>query len=137
MNLIQICLIAIFLFTISCSGVKKIEKKLHGTWVLQSVNEEQIKNTSNSPTAVFDCNSYKLSGVDGCNRYNTSFKLSKGNKIEVSPISKTKMMCVGVMDFANQFEQMMRNSNYITIDSNVLKLLNVKKSNELIFFKSE
>ena len=47
------------------------------------------------------------------------------------------MMCVGVMDFANRFEQMMRNSNFITIDSNVLKLLNDKKSNELIFYKSE
>ena len=137
MNLAQICLYAIIMFTISCSGTKKIEKKLHGTWVLQYVNEEPIKNTPYSPTAVFDCNTHKLSGVDGCNRYNTSFKLSKENKIELSPISKTKMMCVGVMDFANRFEQMMRNSNFITIDSNVLKLLNDKKSNELIFYKSE
>ena len=77
MNLAQICLLAIIMFTISCSGIKKVERKLHGTWVLQSVNEEPIKNTSYSPTAVFDCNSHKLSGVDGCNRYNTSFKLLK------------------------------------------------------------
>ena len=137
MNLVQICLYAIIMFTISCSGTKKIEKKLHGTWVLQYVNEEPIKNTPNSPTAVFDCNTHKLSGVDGCNRYNTSFKLSKENKIELSLISKTKMMCVGVMDFANRFEQMMRNSNYISVDSNVLTLLDDQKNYELKFFKSE
>ena len=69
---------------------KKIEKKLHGTWVLQYVNEEPIKNTPNSPTAVFDCNTHKLSGVDGCNRYNTSLNYLKKTKLNYPPFQKPK-----------------------------------------------
>ena len=106
-------LIMPFLLIISCSGLKKIEKQLQGNWILMSVNNQPIELNQNTPTVQFEAAKKAISGTDGCNQYRSSFEMESKNEIRIAPLSKTKMMCVGVMDLAKQFSNYMQTANSI------------------------
>ena len=124
-----------FLIT-SCAGLKKMEKKLQGNWVLTSVDLQPIEISPHIPTVKFDIKKKIIFGTDGCNQYQSSFELNSKNKIGITPLSKTKMMCIGAMDLAKQFSTYMQTANLITINEE--GYLNLKTlSNHRLTFKRD
>lgn len=120
----------------SCAGLKKMEKKLQGNWVLTSVDLQPIEISPHIPTVKFDIKKKIISGTDGCNQYQSSFELNSKNKIGITPLSKTKMMCIGAMDLAKQFSTYMQTANLITINEE--GYLNLKTlSNHRLTFKRD
>ena len=121
---------------ISCSGLKKIEKQLQGDWILTSINNQLIEQNQNTPTIQFEADKKGISGTDGCNQYRSSFEIGPKNKIRIAPLSKTKMMCVGVMDLAKQFSNYMQTANSIKFND-VGNLVLSTSSNHQLSFKKE
>jgi len=121
---------------ISCSGLKKIEKKLQGNWILTSINNQPIELNQNKPTVQFEADKKAISGTDGCNQYRSSFEMGPKNEIRIAPLSKTKMMCVGVMDLAKQFSNYMQTANSIKFND-VGNLVLSTSSNHQLSFKKE
>ena len=119
---------------ISCSGLKKIEKQLQGNWILTSINNLPIDQ--NAPTVQFEADKKAISGTDGCNQYRSSFEMGYKNEIRIAPLSKTKMMCVGVMDLAKQFSNYMQTANSIKFND-VGNLVLSTSSNHQLSFKKE
>lgn len=124
-----------FLIT-SCAGLKKMEKKLQGNWVLTSVDLQPIELSQHIPTVKFDTKKKIISGTDGCNQYQSSFELNSKNKIGIAPLSKTKMMCIGAMDLAKQFSNYMQTVNSITFNDERVLILKTISNHQLIFKKN-
>ena len=120
---------------ISCSGLKKIEKQLQGNWILMSVNNQPIELTQNAPTVQFEAAKKAISGTDGCNQYRSSFEMESKNKIRIAPLSKTKMMCVGVMDLAKQFSNYMQTANSIKFNDEGNLVLSTSSKHQMSFKK--
>ena len=122
---------------ISCSGLKKIEKQLQGNWILTSINNQPIELNQNTPTIQFEADKKAISGTDGCNQYRSSFEMGSKNKIRIAPLSKTKMMCVGVMDLAKQFSNYMQTANSITFNDEENLVLSTSSNHQLSFKKKK
>ena len=120
---------------ISCSGLKKIEKQLQGNWILMSVNNQPIKLNQNTPTVQFEAAKKAISGTDGCNQYRSSFEMESKNEIRIAPLSKTKMMCVGVMDLAKQFSNYMQTANSIKFNDEGNLVLSTSSNHQMSFKK--
>ena len=124
-----------FLIT-SCAGLKKMEKKLEGNWVLTSVDLQPVELSQHIPTVKFDIKKKMISGIDGCNQYQSSFEIYFKNKIGIAPLSKTKMMCIGAMDLAKQFSNYMQTVNSITFNDERVLILKTISNHQLIFKKN-
>ena len=122
-----------FLIT-SCSGLKKMEKKLQGNWILTSINNQSIEQIQHAPSIQFEANN-EISGTDGCNQYQSSFEMESKNKIRIAPLSKTKMMCVGVMDLAKQFSNYMQTANSIKFNDEGNLVLSTSSNHQISFKK--
>ena len=122
---------------ISCSGLKKIEKQLQGNWILTSINNQPIELNQNTPTVQFEAAKKAISGTDGCNQYRSSFEMESKNEIRIAPLSKTKMMCVGVMDLAKQFSNYMQTANSITFKDEENLVLSTSSNHQLSFKKEK
>lgn len=120
---------------ISCSGLKKIEKQLQGNWILTSINNQPIKLNQNTPTVQFEAAKKAISGTDGCNQYRSSFEMESKNEIRIAPLSKTKMMCVGVMDLAKQFSNYMQTANSIKFNDEGYLVLSTSSKHQMSFKK--
>ena len=120
---------------ISCSGLKKIEKQLQGNWILTSINNQPIKLKQNTPTVQFEAAKKAISGTDGCNKYRSSFEMESKNEIRVEPLSKTKMMCMGVMDLAKQFSNYMQTANSIKFNDEGNLVLSTSSNHQMSFKK--
>ena len=118
---------------ISCSGLKKIEKQLQGNWILTSINNLPIDQ--NAPTVQFEADKKAISGTDGCNQYRSSFEMGSKNEIRIAPLSKTKMMCVGVMDLAKQFSNYMQTANSIKFNDEGNLVLSTSSNHQMSFKK--
>lgn len=119
----------------SCSGLKKMEKKLQGNWILTSINNQPIEQSQNTPTVQFEANQKVISGTDGCNQYQSSFEMESKNKIQIAPLSKTKKMCMGVMDLAKQFSNYMQTANSISFNEELNLVLRTSSNHQLSFKK--
>ena len=128
-------LIMPLLLIISCSGLKKIEKQLQGNWILNSINKQPIDLNQNAPTVQFEADKKAISGTDGCNQYRSSFEMGSKNKIRIAPLSKTKMMCVGVMDLAKQFSNYMQTANSIKFNDEGNLVLSTSSKHQMSFKK--
>ena len=128
-------LIMPLLLIISCSGLKKIEKQLQGNWILTSVNNQPIELNQNTPTVQFEAAKKAITGTDGCNQYRSSFEMESKNKIRIAPLSKTKMMCVGVMDLAKQFSNYMQTANSIKFNDEGNLVLSTSSKHQMSFKK--
>ena len=125
-----------FLIT-SCSGLKKMEKKLQGNWILTSINNQSIEQSQNPPSIQFEANKKVISGTDGCNQYQSSFEMESKNKIRIAPLSKTKKMCMGVMDLAKQFSTYLQTANSITFNDQGNLVLKTSSNHQLNFKKEK
>ncbi len=119
----------------SCSGLKKMEKKLQGNWILTSINNQPIEQSQNTPTVQFEANHKVISGTDGCNQYQSSFEMVSKNKIQIAPLSKTKKMCMGLMDLAKQFSNYMQTANSISFNEEEDLVLRTSSNHKLSFKK--
>ena len=128
-------LIMPLLLIISCSGLKKIEKQLEGNWILTSVNNQPIELNQNTPTVQFEAAKKAISGTDGCNQYRSSFEMESKNEIRIAPLSKTKMMCVGVMDLAKQFSNYMQTAHSIKFNDEGNLVLSTSSNHQMSFKK--
>ena len=64
-----------------------------GNWRLTEVNGQPVDSVNGEiPYISFD-ESGNISGTAGCNRFRSTFKLEKGNRIKFSPVLATKMAC--------------------------------------------
>ena len=122
-----------FLLISSCSGLKKIEKKLQGNWMLTSIDHQPIELNQHIPTVQFEASKKVISGTDGCNQYQSSFEMESKNKIRIAPLSKTKKMCMGRMDLAKQFSNYMQTANSITLNDQGNLVLRTSSNHQLSF----
>ena len=127
-------IMSFFLIT-SCSGLKKMEKKLQGNWILTSINNHPIELNQHIPTVQFEASKKVISGTDGCNQYQSSFEMESKNKISIAPLSKTKKMCMGVMDLAKQFSTYMQTAKSIAFNDQGNLVLRTSSNHELSFKK--
>jgi heat shock protein HslJ len=91
-----VALLAGALLTSGCSPFTRIDegagmKDLDGTWTVTYVAGEEIEDKSVVPTITFDSGNGKLSGNNGCNAFQGSYRF-EGGKLKAN-VSETRKAC--------------------------------------------
>ena len=101
---------------------------------MTSINNQSIEQIQHAPSIQFEANN-EISGTDGCNQYQSSFEMESKNKIRIAPLSKTKKMCMGVMDLAKQFSTYLQTANSIAFNDQGNLVLGTSSNHQLSFKK--
>lgn len=76
--------------------LNSIQKVAENYWVLETLNNEQIKHPQDPREIGFKINmkENKISGFAGCNNFMGNYALTSANEIEFSKMASTKMACL-------------------------------------------
>lgn len=114
-------------------------QQLAGTWKLTKIENQTVTEVfqgdgARIPDMTFDLENRKITGLAGCNRFNTTYILTD-NIINISPAVTTRMACPNLQGEA-KFLQNLRGELQISMpDSSTLRLV---KDNEVVLeFKKE
>ncbi|MDR1414560.1 MAG: META domain-containing protein [Odoribacteraceae bacterium] len=86
---------------------------------------------SRVPTIVFT-DSSRVGGFSGCNRFMGKYEL-KGEKLMLSKLATTHMMCMENMDFERKFQKALSEVKRLALQPGELKLLDESGTQTLVF----
>lgn len=73
------------------------DHRLHGKWDFQMDTDDQLRGFTETPFLLIDLSEYKLSGYDGCNRFNGVLH-QIGFRLDFTKLAQTKRYCENVPD---------------------------------------
>ncbi len=114
----------------SCSNANKAaggsnsEADLYKTWQLVEVDGLPVDTAGLMRPAqfTFDKANSRISGSAGCNMITGGFTLEAPNKITLSKLAATRMMCQGKMQYEDKFMQTSENIKTWSVTDGVLTL---------------
>ncbi len=116
-------------------GMYIIDYRLNDIWALEKINGVDVKPgdfPKGVPVLEFHLNDNTLMGNGGCNQLKGNIEI-RGNQIEVSPITSTRMACPGL-----QIEQQLLevlSGKTLSYQFDALKLILSNEKNILVFKK--
>lgn len=118
------CLFLFIILQLACHSSKiETENKLalsNSSWILYEVQEVQVEVLI---SLSFD--SLKVSGMGVCNRYNSSYQISK-NRIQFEPIMATKVGCRSNQKLENQFFDLLSSGHRFKLLDDRLTIISKK-----------
>ena len=107
------------------------------SWTLRSYRDNTGENVNVLPgsttTALFQAN--QVTGIAGCNNYNTSYQATR-NKLSFDPVATTRKICntpLGIMQQENAFLTALDSTASYKLNRNSLELIDSKGNTLLIF----
>ena len=133
-------LLAATLGIVGCNTASNVQQQQSSTllqnkeWTLTHIGSTEIKDdaTSSTPKLKFDQATQRLSGTDGCNQLMAGYKI-EGAQLNLTQFASTKMMCMGKMQQADQFNQALAKVTAYQSYGHQLKLLDRFGNNVLKF----
>jgi heat shock protein HslJ len=110
------------------------------TWLLEAYGDAKNPTAilaKSEVTAVFDATQSRVTGSAGCNSYGATY-LTKGERLEISPIAATKKFCSeppGVMDQEQQYFNLLGAAARYRITNRTLEI--VTSEGKLLRFQAK
>jgi heat shock protein HslJ len=96
-----------------------------GIWLLQQINGKDVELDPNDAVLEINSSQQKFSGKAICNQINGSIKHVEANKITISKVISTMMMCPNI-DLENEYISALQSVEEFEIEANKLLLLDLK-----------
>ncbi|WP_179998676.1 META domain-containing protein [Acinetobacter sp. YH12239] len=143
-QLLAVSVIGSALLFTACTTTPSAEKQQQAlnqlqnkTWILTHIGATEFKTdptAHNVPSIQFDAASSRLSGADGCNRFMGAYSI-KSDKISLSEVATTQMMCVNTQELANRYNAALAKVAAFQVYDKTLRLLD-ENGNPVLQYES-
>lgn len=131
-------MLAIFLGSVIAADA---QSKVVDDWKLISYKFSQLNNLpieGQEITLTADTTGGIVSGASGCNRYSSRFKFDDSGRLNVGPMTVTKMACPGPwMQFESLFLDVLKGADSFSFETGVLTITDVDTQNFFRFKRVE
>ena len=142
----HLILILSTIFAIGCSNPKQMTKEnqesmtapliTNTTWKLSKLENQSVEKIHRHQNDIHFVLSYdgRVTGFSGCNIFNGTYTLEKGNRIRFSKMASTRMACPDLAFKESDFMQVFELADNYTLNGNTL-MLNVGRRAPLAEFQ--
>lgn len=107
-------------------------QKMNGDWVLVRLYGQPLNRAQTIPQLSIDLAARRVSGNNGCNRFNANIESVGTGQLQLSPLASTRMMCIRP-NVEQTFNQAMGEVHAYLVNEQTLTLLNAQGSEILTF----
>ena len=109
---------------------------LSDKWILNSISNNVLDNTSPSPILEINVSEMKIYGNNGCNQFNAEIKDISENQIDIGNMVSTKMICPD-MEIPDNFDNALSQSHSYKLEGQKLTFYDQNDNEILQFTRNE